>query len=322
MNRTWHPVRYLATCCAAFFMVLAGNALARTGENDPLAQDYEPAPALWQLSDEDTTIYLFGTIHLLPPGFRWRNPQFDAIVEEAETLVLESNEEDARESMAAMAPKMQAVREGRRATSLQLAPSVRSKWRKLVEATGAPFETIDNTPLPMAILGFGFDAAQSGPSQYEYGVEAVLEGEFRSSGKPIESIENHGAVLLSLMRIDERAIVKELEADLARWPGKNIANFTGQQGLVAQPEEWSLEHEWASGIVQDEFDLGLGDGKLGAAFNRVLLERRNIAWAYWLDRRLEEPGTILVAVGAGHFEGSDSVLVQLQARGLTAVRIN
>ena len=124
------------------------------------------------------------------------------------------------------------------------------------------------------------------------------------------------------MRIDERAILKELEADLARWPGKNIANFTGQQGLVARAEDWSLEHEWASGIVQDEFDLGMGDGKLGAAFNRVLLERRNTAWAYWLDKRLEGPGTILVAVGAGHFEGSDSVLVQLRARGLTAVRIN
>ena len=35
-----------------------------------LIQDYEPAPAMWRLADADTTIYLLGTIHLLPEGFR------------------------------------------------------------------------------------------------------------------------------------------------------------------------------------------------------------------------------------------------------------
>ena len=52
--------------------VLFGAALAvPTGapgkERAPaIVQDYEPDPAIWLLQDDDTRIYLLGTIHALP----------------------------------------------------------------------------------------------------------------------------------------------------------------------------------------------------------------------------------------------------------------
>lgn len=33
----------------------------------PSAYDGPPRPALWKIADADTTLYFFGTIHLLPP---------------------------------------------------------------------------------------------------------------------------------------------------------------------------------------------------------------------------------------------------------------
>ena len=42
-------------------------------------------PALWAVSDADTTIYLFGTVHVLPPEvveqIRQRFPEFDHAAE-------------------------------------------------------------------------------------------------------------------------------------------------------------------------------------------------------------------------------------------------
>jgi len=304
---------------AACFLQSAPGHAENTG---PLAQNYQPAPAIWKLADEDTTIYLFGTIHLLPEGFRWRSEQFDAIVDEADELILESSSDDALDSMIALAPKMEALGENRTATSLQLAPGVRDKWRYLVEASGAQFQNVDMLPLPLAVLGIGFDFAGSATSSYEFGVETVLEAQFKATGRPIGSIENHAAVLIDLMRIDEDVLLRDLERDLALWGGKNIAEFTGEVSWYSSGDDWQMEHDWARGIVAEEFDLGLGNGKLGHAFTRVLLSRRNLAWARWLDNRLDQPGTILVAVGAGHFEGEDSVLIKLQDRGLSAERIN
>jgi hypothetical protein len=46
-----------------------------------------------------------------------------------------------------------------------------------------------------------------------------------------------------------------------------------------------------------------------------------VAWAQWLARRLEKPGTVMVAVGAGHLAGRDSVQAMLKAKGLKATRV-
>ena len=46
------------------------------------------------------------------------------------------------------------------------------------------------------------------------------------------------------------------------------------------------------------------------------------AWTGWLIDRLERPGTVLFAVGAGHLAGRDSVQSMLEARGFTVRRIH
>src|SRR5262245_58714794 len=56
----------------------------------PAAEPKAASPALWKVADEDTTIYLFGTIHLLPKGTQWRSPAFDKAAAGADTLVVET----------------------------------------------------------------------------------------------------------------------------------------------------------------------------------------------------------------------------------------
>src|SRR3546814_13215263 len=45
---------------------------------------------MWKLADADTTIYLFGTIHLLPKGLEWRTPAIEKAVAASDALVLET----------------------------------------------------------------------------------------------------------------------------------------------------------------------------------------------------------------------------------------
>ena len=54
---------------------------------------------------------------------------------------------------------------------------------------------------------------------------------------------------------------------------------------------------------------------------KVLLADRNARWADWIDTRLKTPGTVFIAVGAGHLAGKDSVQVYLTKHHLVAKRV-
>lgn len=55
---------------------------------------------------------------------------------------------------------------------------------------------------------------------------------------------------------------------------------------------------------------------------RMMFTERNARWADWIKARMQMPGTVFVAVGAGHLAGKDSVLVRLAEHGLPSKRVN
>ncbi|MGB3796345.1 MAG: TraB/GumN family protein [Alteraurantiacibacter sp.] len=313
----------LSSIVTAWAAVCALTANAQDNPRYAFTQDYEPAPALWELSDEDTTIYMLGTIHLLPEGFRWRNPQLDRIIETAETLVVETSDADSAGAMDKIGPKIANFLQWRSPTSQQLSSGSQERWRQLVSQSGMPFDYVDSIPVMVALLGLGQAEVEGDPSSYEYGVETILEREFAQTDRTVESIEDFGRVTYSLFRVNDADIVGELDMQLREWSGKPMDGLydTALHDLTGE-EYWEMEHAWARGEVADDFDLGFGAGKIGTAFREILLNRRNRQWAAWLEERLDQPGTVLLAVGAGHFEGPESLLVWLEQRGLKADRIN
>ena len=70
-------------------LALAG-ALALTGCGGPAREWPEPSPALWEVTGPDGAQgWLFGTIHSLPEGARWRTPAVDEALARSSLLVVE-----------------------------------------------------------------------------------------------------------------------------------------------------------------------------------------------------------------------------------------
>ena len=53
----------------------------------------------------------------------------------------------------------------------------------------------------------------------------------------------------------------------------------------------------------------------------ALLARRNANWARWVKGRLDKPGTVMVAVGAGHLAGDQSLVAILEKQGVKVTRV-
>ena len=88
----------------AFGLIAAGTACAQTAAPTPTLPAPQPSPtaaaavdadpALWVVRDKDTTIYLFGTVHLLKPGLSWFDEGVKKAFDSSDELVLEMVQPD------------------------------------------------------------------------------------------------------------------------------------------------------------------------------------------------------------------------------------
>ncbi len=272
----------------------------------------EPRPAVWLLADEDTKIYLLGTVHVLPPGFRWRSPAIDRIIGEADELVVETydrpGEDDHRDASAAMSlAKPSSILE-------RVPPRRRKALKAAIGSTGVPIAYFDGLQtwaaammlgLAQLLDSYGADNPGEAP-----GVEDVLEAAFRTAGKPISSVEDPGAVVASLNALPPQAQLDLLLETIAAPNGEPAAASAGgdEDLLWVKGEVEALSARFAKDFPPAMFD--------------ALLRSRNRAWARWLAQRLDRPGTVLFAVGAAHLGGADSVREMLAGHGLKVSRVN
>ncbi|HEX8238601.1 MAG TPA: TraB/GumN family protein [Allosphingosinicella sp.] len=280
----------------------------------PAAQA-EPRPALWLLADDDTRIYMFGTIHVLPPGFRWRSAALDRAVGEAAELVVETYEAPGTEDLDDLSGLKGFFAE-EAVPILQRVPRKNRKALKAaIEASGVPEPALDRMHswaaamtlgIAQMLNEYGVEDVSAAP-----GVEDVLEETFRGAGKPILSVEDGDAVLASLSALPE-AVQTELLLEAIAPPAGGGEGGETQLGVG--------EADWVAGR-SEALDLALEPGFPPALFD-VLVRRRNAAWTAWLEERLKTPGTLLFAVGAGHLAGPESVQAMLAKRGLRVKRVD
>jgi uncharacterized protein YbaP (TraB family) len=285
---------------------LAALGLATGGAASARAPD--PKPALWKVADGDSTVYLFGTIHLLPQGTRWVSPTFDRAADESQGLVLETIVDTANPaSFAATMMKL--------ATSPGLPPVLdrvpANKRAALATAIArsriapASLDRMETWAVALALLGPQFGAMDL---KHEEGVETKLKQRFAAVGKPIGQLETNEEQLRFFDLLPETAqqslLLGTLESPAAVGKQFNAMLSAWSRGDVA--------------AIGRSFNAEM-DGN--PAMANLLLKQRNANWTRWIEARLRQPGTVMVAVGAGHLAGADSVQAMLGKRGLKVTRV-
>ncbi|MBU0864226.1 MAG: TraB/GumN family protein, partial [Alphaproteobacteria bacterium] len=89
----------------------------------------------------------------------------------------------------------------------------------------------------------------------------------------------------------------------------------------AVKEVGALTAAWARGDVAALEKVINDDVDAVPAARRAIITDRNRRWSAWVHKRLERPGTVLMAVGAGHLVGPDGVPAMLEAEGMTVRRV-
>jgi len=281
-----------ALAAAALAVIVAGKAGAE--------------PALWQVTGGQGTVWLFGSVHLLPEGGFSVGGDLAEAIEGAKRVCMEidpnANDEAAK-------------------TSITLARAIDPKGRDLFELLGpdadrarakaadagvpldalAPFEPwfAGITVSVMALQAHGYDV--------EHGVEQVIEAAAAKGGKGgcgLETLDGQLGLLdglpanlqaeILMQAIDEAADVDELIGPmLEAWRAGDEAGL-----------EKSLE---------EDFD---GYPELADA----LIYRRNALWADQVSDMLRDGDDVLIVVGAMHLVGDRGLPALLEQRGYKVER--
>ncbi|OGS55868.1 MAG: hypothetical protein A3J40_10575, partial [Erythrobacter sp. RIFCSPHIGHO2_12_FULL_63_10] len=291
MQTAFRPIALAASAAALLF---TGPACAQQSLHTPVADVQVPAevvelggPALWKLADDDTTIYLFGTVHALPSGVEWyRGPIADALAQ-SDVLVTEIIMDDSMPArMQALVAEKGLLPQGTTLTSLmdkQQLASYEAAMAKLgvpVQAF-APFE-----PWYAGMMVSMLPLLQQGYSP-DQGVEAML---LRSAdGKTKQALETIERQIHAFDTLPQQSQMRFL-IDAA----ENIDTI--------KPKLDAMVAEWLEGDA-DALAALMNEGMDDEALADALLYQRNREWARWLEERLATPGAVFVAVGAGHLAG-------------------
>lgn len=309
--------RFAAGLCltlGACAVLMAGEARAAAAPPSQSAPAAAPAPrapgdgpALWELRDADSTVYVFGTVHMLKPGTAWGSDKVDAAFDRATDVWFEiANPDD----QSALVPLFQQyAMSPDHPLSSWLTPGEKAMVDGAVQAVGMDPAQIDPARPWFAALMIATGPLKAAGFLPEEGVEMNLRARALAAGKTIHGFETIDQQIGGLARMSDDGQMVYLRHYLKTW------NTAADE----------LEHAVAGWTVGDAaamtaFAHANGRG-ISEEAHQIFLARRNADWAGQIETLMQGSGVAFIAVGAAHLHGDDNVLDMMRARGISVRKL-
>lgn len=264
-------------------------------------------PALWKIHDADSTIYLFGTIHVLKPTTVWRSPRIDKALKDSGDLTLEIVGADDPAVMQPLVLKYGL--DPNNPLSGKIDAAAFQKASGLAQAGGVPSQLLNAMRPWLAAVQLSLIPVVKAGYDPKSGVEPILAAEAKAAGKPEGAFETPEQQIRFFADLPVKTEVEFLSSTLDE-ADEGVDKIDKMVAAWAAGDTAALETEFVSemkGQYPELYDL--------------LITRRNQNWAGQLKTKLAGKGVSFVAVGSGHLVGPDSVQVQLAKLGIKAQRV-
>jgi len=283
-------------------LAVTGLALAQPAPRDIPAQ--ADAPALWKIGGAGGNVYLFGSFHMLPPDVRWRTPALDKALNEAKSVVLETDLAGIQDPEGAqmLVAKFGLLPQGQTLAGV-LGPRAYADLEKAAAQLQVPAATLSpfrpwlaGTMLAMVSIvrqGFNPDA----------GVDQQIAQWAKANGKALRSLESNEAQF-------------QVFADLTPKQEAEFLAVTLRQIREVPRMMKEMLRAYRTGDtagIEKTVNAGLDDFPV---LRERLLKRRHDKWLPQIEKMMSQGGSHVVVVGAAHLVGPDSVVAMLRAKGV------
>ena len=266
-------------------------------------------PALWIAKSATATVYLFGTVHVLPEGAKWHYPTLDKALADSDTLYMEEDNDD---PVGMQMLVLQYGMDPQHPLSGQLDDTDRARLDAAAKTIALPGGATTLNAMKPWLAALTITVAPIVKAGYDpkSGADKQLQRAFKANGKTVDAFETAEQQIKYFANLPpalQRDLLRNVLDDYAKGPQQIKALIhawqTGDVDAIART---------VNGSMRDEYpDL-----------YQVLLVDRNRNFARQIETLLKGDGTIFVAIGAGHLAGPDSVQAQLAKLGTETERVH
>ena len=270
-----------------------------------LASPANAEPAMWVVKDDDSTVYLLGTFHLVKPGTQWWSDKIDSALKSSDELWLEAVEGEQSGSLQLLV--LTNGLDPKHPLSSKLSAEDFAALDEAAKTAGLRASGLDPmrpwlaalTLTVVPLLKQGYDPKQ--------GVDKTLEASAAMSGKPVrtfETPEQQIRFFASLSPESELAFLTQTLKEIEAGP-QYVEQMTAA---------------WMQGDMEQLDSMMVKQMQQAAPeLYETLILKRNLDWSNRIASIMQGSGVSFVAVGAGHLTGEKSVQALLQERGFAVL---
>ncbi len=275
--------------------------------------DRQGAPALWKVSVDTqekmakprSSLYLFGTVHVLPKGVKWSTPALEKAMDSSDILIVETLGLEDTATINTIFMQM-AQDEPTPALLSRFSSDDNRALEKLLEEQNLSKKTLNALETWAVTLAIANSLTDAMGLKRSLGVETILSERFKNREiQGLETIASQFAVFDNLSETQQHNMLKSVIKDadnsedaflrlVNAWLDGDIDNLLSDNGMMALPE-----------------------------VRKGLLDDRNKKWAIELDKKLQQDDVkhYFIGVGAAHLVGENSVVKLLEKAGYRTERI-
>ncbi len=264
------------------------------------------APAIWEVRDDDSSIWLFGSIGNLPADLEWRTPLFDDVLAGARKVVFEADASAAGTTAAgATALSSGIYADGTLLTDL-VDEDTELRLRQAADVVGVPFGMV------LAMRPWFAARALHVGTQVAYGFGDLSLASQLQSGLPPDRLQFLGTTEGDMALLDSISDEEQL------------AMLAGTlQHLPAIPKSMSkLMSNWAAGTpenAEDAFVMEAG-GFSWAAVEKIV-HARTLGWLPGIEAMMARDQENLIIVDTPNLLGQSGLLHLLGDAGYIVERV-
>ena len=304
MGGVWNVrSRFVRLIGAALMLILPAASIAQE------ASALHATPALWRVKHGTSTLYLFGSLHILPSGYTWRTPAIETALAASDQFIFEVPVDEA----AIRDEKDYIIHNGilprRQTLRNMLSDTEFATYSAVLRRAGLRPEQFERYRPWLAAVMVGLAYLHREDLASLKGADDELMNYARDHGRQLLYLESMREQMELLTSGDERGHLKALKNLIFRLPD-------------SRSEEKLLLETWSRGDVNRFTALLEAYFKDRPEAQEMLINKRNRNWLTSFKQFLERPGTTMVTVGAAHIGGANGLVSMLCRQGYQVEQLN